>query len=101
MKYPELIRGLYSTGDKEIVRWLLTFVGFNALLFAVVLATLWAVGGFAETGLSGTGWSALCFGVAATSGLGVGLMALVFYSNRKDYDEDAYGSGRPTADRLP
>jgi len=55
---------------------------------------LWATGSFADSGLSGTGWFALCFGVAATSGLGVALMALVFYSDRKDYDEDAYGSGR-------
>jgi hypothetical protein len=93
MKYPALIRGPHSIGDKEIVRWLLTFVGFNALLLAVVLATLWAVGGFAETGLSATGWFALCFGVAATSGLGVCLMALVFYSDRKNYDDDAYKSG--------
>lgn len=61
----------------------------------MVLATLWAVGGFAKTGLGGTGWFALCLGVAATSGLGVGSMALVFYSNRKDYDENAYRSGRP------
>jgi hypothetical protein len=94
MKYPALSGGLYSTSDRGIVRWLLTFVGFNALLFAVVLATLWAVGGFADAGLSGTGWFALGFGVTATSALGVALMALVFYSDRKDYDEDAYRSGR-------
>jgi hypothetical protein len=43
------------TGDKEVVRWLLTFIGFNALLFAVVLAMLWAVGGFADTGLKRDG----------------------------------------------
>ena len=95
MKYPASISGLYSVGDKNITRWLLTFVGFNAVLFAVVLATLWAVGGFADTGLSGMGWFALFLGVAATSALGVGLMALVFYSDREDYDEDAYGSGGP------
>ena len=76
------------------MRWLLTFVGFNALLFVVVLATLWAFGGFADYGLSGMGWFALILGIAFTSGLGVALMALVFYSARKDYDEDAYRAGR-------
>jgi hypothetical protein len=33
------------------MRWLLTFIGFNALLFVVVLAALWAFGGFAGEGL--------------------------------------------------
>jgi hypothetical protein len=77
------------------MRWLLTFVGFNALLFAVVLLTLWAVGGFADYGLSAQGWIAMALGIGFTSGLGVALMALVFYSARKDYDEDAYRTGRP------
>jgi ABC-type multidrug transport system permease subunit len=72
------------------MRWLLTFIGFNALLLAAVLVTMWAFGGFADYGLSGTGWFALCLGVAFTAGLGVALMALVFHSARKDYDEDAY-----------
>jgi hypothetical protein len=76
------------------MRWLLTFIGFNAALFATVLVALWAFGGFADIGLSGMGWFALIIGIAFTSGLGVGLMALVFYSARKDYDEDAYRAGR-------
>jgi hypothetical protein len=77
------------------MRWLLTFVGFNALLFVVVLAALWAFGGFAGEGLSAGGWFALGLGIAFTSGIGVVLMALVFYSARKDYDEQAYRIGRP------
>jgi hypothetical protein len=76
------------------MRWLLTFIGFNAVLLVVVLATLWAFGGFADAGLSGTGWFALGLGIAFTSGIAVALMALVFYSARKDYDEDAYRAGR-------
>lgn len=77
-----------------VMRWLLTFIGFNALLFVAALLTLWAFGGFAGEGLSGQGWFALALGIAFTSGLGVALMALVFYSARKDYDEDAYRIGR-------
>jgi hypothetical protein len=77
------------------MRWLLTFIGFNALLFVVVLAALWAFGGFAGEGLSAEGWFALGLGIAFTSGIAVALMALVFYSARTDYDEEAYRIGRP------
>jgi hypothetical protein len=77
------------------MRWLLAFIGVSALLLAVVLATLWAFGGFEDNGLSATGWFAFCLGVAFTSGVAVALMALVFYSARKDYDEEAYRAGRP------
>jgi hypothetical protein len=38
-------------------------------------------------GISVNGWIALVLGVVATFGLGVGLMALVFISNRRGYDE--------------
>ena len=95
MKGLALDRYLHSSSDKGVVRWLLTFVGFNALLFVAVILTLWAFGGFEGGSLSGTGWFALGLGVIATSALGVALMALVFYSDREHYDEDAYRSGRP------
>lgn len=36
--------------------------------------------------ISATGWFFIAFGVLVTFGLGAGLMALVFYSSRKDYD---------------
>jgi hypothetical protein len=77
------------------MRWLLTFVGFNAVLLIVVLLALWAFGGFAGSGLSGQGWIALALGIALTSGVGVALMALVFHSARGHYDEDAYRIGPP------
>ena len=58
--------------------------GTAALIVAVVLAT-WALGGFA--GMSGAGDVALILGIAATLSLGIGLMALVFYSSRSEQDE--------------
>lgn len=76
------------------MRWLLIFIGFNAALLLTVLGAMWVFGGFADYELSGMGWFALVLGIAFTSGLGVGLMALVFYSARQDYDEDAYRAGR-------
>jgi len=36
--------------------------------------------------ISGTGWVFIVIGVLATVALGAGLMALVFYSARADYD---------------
>jgi hypothetical protein len=77
------------------MRWLVTFIGFNALIFVAVLLSLWAFGGFADEGLSAEGWFAMALGIAFTSGIGVALMALVFYSARKEYDEDAHRIGRP------
>jgi hypothetical protein len=60
-----------------------------------VLIMLWVVGGFEDSGLSAHGWVALFLGITLTSALGVALMALVFYSDRKNYDEDANRAGRP------
>ena len=66
----------------------------GAIAFAVVvivlMARFWA--GLGDTGMSAAGWIALVLGVAATLALGMGLMALVFISNRRGYDEP--GDGR-------
>jgi hypothetical protein len=40
-----------------------------------------------NVGISLNGWIALILGVLATLGVGVGLMTLVFISNRRGYDE--------------
>jgi hypothetical protein len=39
-----------------------------------------------DVGMSGWGWGFLIAGVVVSVGLGGGLMALVFYSSRHDYD---------------
>lgn len=79
------------------MRWFLTFAAFNAALLVVVLVMLWVVGAFADSGLSAHGWVAMFLGIFLTSALGVALMALVFHSARKDYDEDAHHAGHPDA----
>ena len=56
------------------------------------------MGGFESVHLSLAGWIAYGLGVVLTSVLGVGLMALVFYSDRSGRDESA-GELRPEADR--
>jgi hypothetical protein len=40
-----------------------------------------------DTGIDLSGWIALILGVLATVGLGVGLMTLIFVSNRRGYDD--------------
>jgi hypothetical protein len=51
----------------------------------VLIGGVAAFGGFA--GLGAGGVFALIFGIAASLALGIGLMALIFYSNRSDRDE--------------
>lgn len=53
-------------------------------VFAAV-AGLWSAVGNAD--ISAGGWIAMGFGVLAALGLGIGLMALVFFSARHGYDE--------------
>jgi hypothetical protein len=57
-----------------------------------VVASLWnAVG---DSAISPAGWLALGLGALVTLGLGVGLMALVFISSRRGYDEEGGGDRR-------
>jgi hypothetical protein len=60
-----------------------------AALFVVAVAIVEIVNwsGIGDTGIDVNGWIALGLGVLATLGLGIGLMSLVFISNRRGYDE--------------
>ena len=62
-----------------------------AIVVIVVMASVWT--GLGDTGISEGGWVALVLGVLATLALGIGLMSLVFISNRRGYDEPG-GNGR-------
>lgn len=56
-------------------------------LALVILYEGWSIAGGEEgTAMSTNGWIAMALGILATLGLGVGLMALVFYSNRHGRD---------------
>ncbi len=59
-----------------------------AVVVAAVLAavaSLWAEIG--DTEISASGWVAMALGVLVTLALGIGLMALVFVSSRRGFDE--------------
>jgi ABC-type multidrug transport system permease subunit len=66
--------------------WIAIAVAAAAVIAVVaVVAGIW--GGIGDSGMSPAGWIAMLLGVLATLGLGIGLMALVFISNRRGYDE--------------
>jgi hypothetical protein len=41
-----------------------------------------------DNAVGGHGWAALVIGAVLTFAVGAGLMALVFFSSRRGYDED-------------
>ena len=55
---------------------------------AVVIGTFWNKLGTSE--ISPAGWLALGFGVVVTLALGFGLMALMFISSLRGYDDRAH-----------
>lgn len=66
--------------------------GWIAIVVLIALlgwATWYAVhswNALAGVGISPIGWVFIVIGILLTLGLGGGLMALVFYSSRKDFD---------------
>jgi hypothetical protein len=68
----------------------MTWIGVGLALVVVIAVIVVAVvnwTGIGNAGIDLNGWIAMSLGVLATLGLGVGLMALVFISNRRGYDE--------------
>ena len=66
--------------------WAATVAATAAVLaVAVVVVAFWNRLGASQISLAG--WLAMIFGVIATLALGIGLMALMFISNRRGYDE--------------
>jgi hypothetical protein len=59
--------------------------GIVVLVIGFVIAAQWI--GIGDSEISGAGWLAMGLGVVVTLALGIGLMALVFISNRRGYDE--------------
>jgi hypothetical protein len=89
----------FSASDRLKLRQSFSSTGnFLAVVFAVVLVlavgavmvAFWTSLGGSD--ISPAGWIAMGFGVTITLALGIGLMALVFISSRRGYDELARGS---------
>jgi hypothetical protein len=67
---------------------------------AIIVLALVAIGIYAWLALGASamtvhGYIALALGIVGTAGLGIGLMVLVFYSNRYGYDEGVGGNEKP------
>jgi hypothetical protein len=72
--------------------WIAVTLAAAVVLAAVVaLAEFWSYTGDSE--ISPAGWAAMGLGILLTLGLGIGLMSLVFISNRRGYDDSARGDG--------
>ena len=68
--------------------WVILAILFSMLVGTAVVSYLgWTSA--AGTNVPASGYLALAFGVIASLAVGVGLMALVFYSSRAGYDEPA------------
>jgi hypothetical protein len=65
--------------------WIVIVV-LAALLAAAALYAIHVWNGLSGTEVSAQGWFAMALGVVFTLALGIGLMALVFYSSRHNYD---------------
>jgi len=71
---------------KPVLNWVAAAVaGVIVIVIGALIAVLWTSIGDSE--ISAAGWLAMGLGVIVTLALGIGLMALVFISNRRGYDE--------------
>jgi len=80
----------------KVARWLVIATLGAMLVAACVLGYLgWTS---TDTSVPASGYVALVLGVVFSLVVGVGLMALVFYSSRKGYDEPAVLIRDPDSD---
>jgi len=71
---------------KPALNWVAVVIAAAVvLIIGIVIAAEWI--GIGDSDISGAGWLAMGLGVIVTLALGIGLMALVFISNRRGYDE--------------
>ena len=78
--------------DSSTTLWIWTFILASVGFVVPAVLVLWAIG-FGELGLSGKGVVALTLGFLLTVGLAIGLMALVFFSDRSGRDDETNRAG--------
>jgi len=72
----------------SVGKWAILTILSLLLVAAAIIAYLgWISGG--DTEVPASGYVAMAFGVVFSLAIGIGLMALLFYSSRKGYDEPA------------
>lgn len=70
----------FGVGNWAALAILLIFLGLATAFAVYVWNQLEGVD------ISTQGWIAMSLGIIFTAAIGIGLMALIFYSNRKDFD---------------
>jgi hypothetical protein len=75
---------------KGAFTWLaVTIATVIVLAVGAVIVVLWT--NIGDSDISVAGWLAMALGIIVTLALGMGLMALVFFSSRRGYDEVSRG----------
>jgi multisubunit Na+/H+ antiporter MnhB subunit len=69
-----------------------------AIILALVAIGIYTWRSLGPTQMDANGYIALILGVLGTVGLGVGLMALLFFSHRYGYDDEVGGRAGPPRD---
>jgi ABC-type multidrug transport system permease subunit len=79
----------HPTGDAErgAMKWILTYSLVSSGAIGAVLVLAWALGGIDTEGISANGIIAIALGTIFTVLVAVGLMVLIFYSNRSGQDD--------------
>ena len=72
---------------QNAMKWVLTYSLTCSGAIGAVLVLAWALGGIDTEGVSTHGMIAIVLGTMFTVLVGVGLMALIFYSNRSGQDD--------------
>jgi hypothetical protein len=80
------------------VRSAFTFIVLLGLLIMAGLTGWWAWRTIGDAEIGMHGWIALGLGAGLTFLVGAGLMALMFFSERRGYDERAHEADRTHAD---
>jgi hypothetical protein len=80
------------------VRSAFTLIVLFGLLILAAITGLWAWREIGEVEIGMHGWIALGLGAGLTFLIGAGLMALMFFSARRGYDERAHEADRGHAD---
>ncbi len=75
---------------------LVVYSSWCAGVIAAVFVMIWALHGFIGPGLPLGALVAMVLGISLTVALAIGLMALLFYSDRSGYDESVYHGGART-----
>ncbi len=89
--------GTANPRNNRVARWSVVAVLLLMLMAAGVIGYLgWTI---SDADVPTSGYVAMALGVIFSLAVGVGLMALVFYSSRKGYDEPAVLIQDPDVDR--